>query len=108
MINIVNKSKINLNFSDQPSYNVSCLKNRVTEVLGCGQFLLTETFPELDSMFKVGEDLDSFSSLEELKDKIQFYLKNDNIRDKLAMQGNKAVQKYSYKKLMSNILKDII
>jgi len=107
MINIVNQSKININFSDQPSYEVSCLKNRVTEVLGCGQFLLTEEFPELDSMFKIGKDLDSFSSLEELKEKISFYLQNDNIRDKIATQGNETANKYSYGNLIENIIKDV-
>lgn len=104
MINILNQTKINLNFSDQPVNNIYCLKNRVTETLGCGQFLLTENFPELNEMFSIGKDLDSFSSLDELKSKIEFYLKNDSIREKIAKNGYNTIQKYSY----SNLCKEII
>lgn len=106
MIKVVNQSKINLNFSDQPVNGVKCFKNRVLEVLGCEQFLLTETFLELEEMFVPGKELDCFSSTEEMNDKISFYLKNDTLRGKIAKSGAKKVRKYQYKKIISSIIKD--
>lgn len=107
MVEIVNQSKINLSFADQPANGVKCLKNRVIEVLGCGQFLLTETFPELEEMFIPGKELDCFSSAEEMNDKIDFYLKNDNAREKIVKAGVKKIKKYAYRNLISGILEEI-
>lgn len=107
MVELTNQSRINLNFSDQPANGVKCLKNRVTEVLGCGQFLLTERFPELEEMFTVGKDLDCFDSLEELDEKARFYIRNEAAREKIAKAGERKVKKFSYEKLISGILEEI-
>ncbi|HNR64807.1 MAG TPA: glycosyltransferase, partial [Atribacterota bacterium] len=107
MVEIVNQSKINLNFADQPVNGVRCLKNRVMEVLGCEQFLLTEIFPELEEMFKPGEDLDCFSSAEEMNSKIDFYLKNTSAREKIAKSGAEKIRKYQYKNITSQIINNI-
>lgn len=107
MIEIANKSKVNLNFSDQPANGVKCLKNRVPEIMGAGQFLLSEDFPEAKKLF-TKDELVTFSSLEELKDKMKFYLKNDKERQKIAKAGYKKVKtEYSYEKLLRGVLEDI-
>lgn len=104
MIQVVNKSKINLNFSDQPN-GYKSLKNRVPEVLGCGQFLLSEYSKDLEELYKLGTELETFNSYKELVDKIEFYLKNDKAREKIAVAGAKAVEKYEYSNLLKPILK---
>jgi spore maturation protein CgeB len=106
MVEIVNQSKINLNFSDQPVNGIKCLKNRVPEVLGCGQFLLTEFFPELTEMFTPGKELDCFFTIEELNNKNDFYLKNEIAREKIARTGAEKIKKYQYKCLTLEILKE--
>ena len=108
MIEIANQSYINLNFSDQPSNGVKCLKNRVPEIMGSGQFLLSEDFPEADKLFEVDKEIVLFSSLPELKDKIKFYLVNGRERQKIARAGYKKVKaEYSYEKLLKGVLEDI-
>ncbi len=107
MIEIANQSIINLNFSDQPANGVKCLKNRVMEITGSGQFLLSEDFPEAKMLFS-DKELVLFSSYDELKEKIKYYLSHDKERDKIARAGHKKTKEnYSYKKLMQGVLEDI-
>jgi spore maturation protein CgeB len=108
MVEILNQSKINLNFADQPANGVKCLKNRVTEVLGCEQFLLTETFPELKELFIPGKELDCFSTAEEMNDKISFYLTHDKKRENIARAGARKIKKYNYETLISKITEEIL
>lgn len=108
MIKISNSSKINLNFSDQPANGVHCLKNRVTEIIGMKQFLLSEHFPEAWEMFEPDKDIILFHSLYELKNKINYYLKHDSEREKIIKAGyEKLKDNYTYKILINNVLKDI-
>lgn len=107
MIEIANQTKVNLNFSDQPKNGVKCLKNRVMEIMGSGQFLLSETFPEARELFDAKE-LPLFFSFEELKEKALFYLSNEKEREKIARAGYKKVKEnYSYKKLLAGVLEDL-
>lgn len=109
MVELVNQSRINVNFSDQPAYKINCLKNRVIEVLGCNQFLLTEDFPELEEMFITGKEVENFNSLEELNEKMDFYLKNEAKREKIAGAGADKVKKfYSYERLTGLMLQEVI
>lgn len=108
MIEVVNSSKINLNFSDQPINGVRCLKNRVMEILGAGQFLLSEDFPEAKELFEIDKELVVFNSLSELEEKIDYYLFHDKEREKIARAGYKKVKEnYSYRKLLSGVLEDL-
>lgn len=107
MVKVVNQSKINLNFSDQPSFNKKCLKNRVMEVMGCGQFLLTEWFPEIELMFDVDKEIVCFNSLEELKQKMNFYVKHGVQRNEIINNASKRILQYSYKNLAKKILQEI-
>ncbi|OQA18881.1 MAG: Spore protein YkvP [bacterium ADurb.Bin363] len=108
MIEIANQSKINLNFSDQPSNSVRCLKNRVIEIIGAGQFLLSEDFPESNRLFEIDKELVIFNSLKELTEKINYYLSHNKEREKIARAGYKKVKEnYSYKKLLSGVLEDL-
>jgi len=107
MIEIANQSIINLNFSDQPANGVRCLKNRIMEITGSGQFLLSEDFPEAKMLF-TDKELVLFSSYEELKEKVRYYLSHGKERDKIARAGyKKTKENYSYKKLLSEVLEDI-
>lgn len=106
---IANQSKINLNFSDQPKNGIKCLKNRVMEIMGAGQFLLTEDFPEASQLFKIDKDLVTFSSRRELLKKIDYYLTHENERLAIAMAGCERVKRdYSYEKLIGKVMEDIL
>jgi len=81
-------TKINLNFTEGGT------SDRTYKVLASKGFLLTEPWENMEEDFKIGEDLDVFSSLEELRQKIDYYLKNENRRLRIAEHGYQTVQKF--------------
>ena len=84
---IYNQSKINLNMT---STNItSGIPLRVLDILSCGGFCLTNYRDEIAEYFVDGEDLVIYYDLNDLKDKIAFYLANDDIRQKIAENGHK-------------------
>ena len=64
---------------------------RVFEAMGAGSLLLTDKVDSLDELFQDGVHLVTYSSLDEAVDKAKFYLKNDSLREKIALSGYKEV-----------------
>lgn len=85
----VSKTKINLNFTEGGT------SDRTYKVLASKGFLLTEPWPNMEDDFTIGEDLDIFTNEEELKEKIAYYLENEDERLRIAENGYKTVQKFS-------------
>ncbi len=80
---IINSSKINLNFSKT---FIKCKKNtqmkgRIFEVLACKSFLLTEHFDGIE-LYLDGADKISFKTKKELLEKINYFLKNEEAKGK--------------------------
>ena len=84
---IYNRSKIVLNFANRRELNF-----RTFEVLGSGAFLLNEFSEEVLELFQENVDLVTFSDLDELIDKIFYYLDRDTEREKIASSGHRKVQ----------------
>lgn len=79
---IFNKSKININMTIP---NISSgLSLRVWDIIGCHGLLMTDFRPELLNFFKPDEDIVIYEDSDELIDKTSFYLKHDELRNKLA------------------------
>lgn len=85
-------SKINLNITSKPI--MTGLSLRVWDVMGSGGFLLSNYQEEIEDYFVIGEDLEVFSSEEELVEKVGYYLEHDDIREKIARNGYEKVRKY--------------
>jgi hypothetical protein len=85
---IVSKTKINLNFTEGGT------SDRTYKVLASKGFLLTEPWESMNNDFTCGEDFDTFTNINELKNKINYYLINDNERLKIAEHGHQTVQKF--------------
>ena len=49
--------------------------------MACRGFVLTNYQPELEEYFEIGTHLETFTSIEEMNDKISYYLKNDSKRE---------------------------
>lgn len=72
---------------------------RTYEITGTGSFLLAEYSENLDEYFKVGKEIETYKDMDEFFDKVKYYLKNPNIREKIALAGQKRCLKdYSMKK----------
>lgn len=95
----VGQSKINLNFTEGGT------SDRTYKVLASKGFLLTEPWPNMEMDFIDGQDLVIFNSVEELKEKIDYYLNNEEERLIIAENGYKSVQKFSRLEWAKKILK---
>lgn len=101
--NIVNQSKINLNFSHTDGAGTSV---RVYKILAAGGFLLTTPWKEnsMNQSFTVGKDFDIFTNENELRNKIDYYLNNEEKRNEIRLHGHQTVQQYLPKNWAKKII----
>ena len=83
-------SKINLNIT-LPSIE-SGIPQRVYDIMACGGFCLSNYQPEMDELFTIGRDIEAFHSVEELLEKSDYYLKHEDARLRIAINGYKLMQ----------------
>ncbi len=126
MVNIFNRSKINLNFSDTIDHRsfirkfnmdyssvpkiskyIQQLKGRTIEVALCGGFTLTQNVLGIDELFNQ-DQIDTFNTKEELLKKVSYYLKNNCLIEKMSNDAYKsAVVKFDATKQFELIFKNI-
>tara|TARA_B100000963_G_C22630445_1_gene674673 strand:- start:2814 stop:3962 length:1149 start_codon:yes stop_codon:yes gene_type:complete len=116
VLNVFQKSKINLNFSklnnDMPILNKhdkslkskSGIKSRLFEIMNCGGFVLTEYTKDLNYFFPEKKYLETFKNKKELISKIKFFLKNNSKRKMIAKNGKLFFDKNFSEKNYSSIL----
>lgn len=83
-------SDINLNMTAKSIR--SGVPLRVFDVLGCGGFLLSNYQPELADHFTIGEDLDIYTSEEDLLEKVEYYLSHEKERKEIAANGQQKIR----------------
>ena len=97
-------SKINLNISLRSIETGTPL--RVFDIMSAGGFVLSNYQRELADLFVVDKEIVLYESLEELIDKVQYYLKNEQQRKKIALAGYEKVKRcYTYTKVLEQIIK---
>lgn len=74
-------------------YQSDIVTMRIFDILSCGGFVLAEHNKALTELLEIGEEIDSYSSLEELQNKLGYYLKHPEIIQKIAKQGMERVHK---------------
>lgn len=112
MIDVVNRSRVTLNFSDAGTSNIlpfakpePQIKARLFEATGAGSCLLTQGAPGIEDYFSVGTEVDVFQSLEELVQKARFYLENPSRRDAMANAGFRRVRSaHTYSRRFEDLL----
>ncbi|MDD5241102.1 MAG: glycosyltransferase [Sulfuricella sp.] len=108
LVNLYNSSKIVLNISGWDTSLFTGLNLRVFDVPATGAFLLTDYSPELDEYYRVGEEIACFSGVEELSDKLVYYLKNEKEREAIALKGyRKALTLPTIKDRMKSLIETI-
>ena len=99
---IFRHSKLNLN----PT--LKCIQSgiplRALDIMGAGGVLLSNFQPELAEYFEDGTDVIMYSSMEDAVAKADFYLRHDNLREKIAANGyQKTIAAFSYLERISKM-----
>ncbi|PWJ55988.1 glycosyl transferase family 1 [Dyadobacter jejuensis] len=84
--------------------------SRSMEIPACGGFMLAERTIEHLSLFEEGKEADYFSSNEELLNKCQYYLENDDIRQTIILEGLKRckLSGYSNEDSMNRMINSVL
>lgn len=72
-------------------YQLDIVTLRVFDVLACGGFLLAQHNDNLAQMFVLGEEIDSWRTISELRAKIEYYLERPELRRRIAAAGRARV-----------------
>ncbi len=89
---VFNKSTINLNPTSKPIR--SGIPLRIFDLLACEGFVLCNYQSDLLNEFLQGEELDIYSSIEELEEKIRYYLSHMDVCREIAHNEYEKVSKY--------------
>lgn len=96
-------SKINLNMTARTIK--SGIPQRIFDIMSAGGFVISNYQPEIPEYFIPDKDIVLYDSLSDLKDKIQYYLNNENERMKIARNGyNKIKQEHNCVIKLSELL----
>ncbi|QDT40357.1 SPBc2 prophage-derived glycosyltransferase SunS [Gimesia alba] len=105
MARIYSASRVVFNHSVKNDINM-----RVFEALGCGSLLLTNDLAENGQaeLFSEGQHFATYTCPEEMLDKVDYYLKHESEREKLARQGHElAFSQHTYQHRMQALLTSI-
>jgi hypothetical protein len=86
MLTTLRRSRITINVAVD-GFDVQPPNMRVIEATGAGAFLMTNAHPELGRFYTPGEELETFTSAEDLIAKIRHYLAHDDERRTIAARG---------------------
>ncbi len=87
---IFHHSRINLNITLKSIR--TGIPQRVLDIMACGGFCLTNYQAEIAAFFEDGEELVMYSSIPDLCDKIDYYLKHEEEREAIAKQGKEKIK----------------
>lgn len=104
MSKIYSQSKIGFNKSLKGDLNM-----RVFEIMSSGTMLLTDKINNgLNDLFEDKKHLVTYENEEELDELVQYYLENEDEREKIAREGQKEVhEKHTYRHRAEQILKTV-
>jgi len=106
MFQIFKDSKIILNDYVDTANGIG-FNQRMFEVMGCGVFMLTRNAPNFKDTFPEGI-FATYENLEDLKDKIAYYLKNEEEREAIAKKGQQFVlENYDYGRIAKKFGEDL-
>ena len=124
MEEIIRGSRINLNISNSRSYDIRYvlssfsrlrtfrsspktkeqIKGRHFEINALGGFQLTNYVEFLEDYFWLGKEIAIYNALDDLVDKIRYYLDHDDLRCSIARAGYERVRReHTYERRFANI-----
>ena len=106
MPRVFSSSKINLNPILKANGNGIPL--RALDVLSCGGFLLSSWREDFLNYFVPDEEVVFYTSIEDAVEKAEFYMRNDDVRERIARTGRERIRKdFSYVSRLQLILEKI-
>jgi spore maturation protein CgeB len=100
---IIRESIISINFANSKGENQ--IKARTFEVPGYGGFLLTQKAKYIDKYYIDGKEIVIFDNLDDMINKIKYYLAHPNERDKIALAGfQRTKREHTYDKRMYDLI----
>ena len=91
LVRIFNSSKINLGFGYVTESSDQCLKGRDFEVTSCGAIYLTSHNNDLEQVYRIGTEIETYTSFADCADKIKALLTNPNRCNSMRKAARKAV-----------------
>lgn len=113
VLKLFQTSKINIGLTryaiDDPDQIGHChIKLRDFEVPMSGGFYLVEKAPDYDQMFIDGKEIVTWQTFPELLEKIHYYLKHDDEREKIAAAGQKrAMRDHTWQIRLNELFKEL-
>lgn len=104
---------------ENPCYWIDNLKSRINrkrkqikarnfEVPGCGAFLITEAADNFEDYYQDGKEVVIYQDMDDLIEKIRYYLEHDDEREKIAQAGyQRTIRNHTYEKRFEQIFKTI-
>ena len=103
MVNAINTYKLHFNRNVSNDINY-----RTFETCGCKTILLTNYTDGLEELFKLEEEIITYSDINDLYEKIDFLLENETIRKQIEINGyNNVLSSHTYDKRCEQLI-DII
>jgi spore maturation protein CgeB len=113
-VKIFNGSAININLHSSTYHkginpNGDFVNPRTFEIAAAGGFQLVDPRSHLADLFEIGRDLVSFDDLEDLREKIAYYIANSAEREEIAKHGQKRTRRYhNYERRMIGMLDCVV
>lgn len=88
-------------------YNVErYTSDRLFRCMGSGAFTLAHHYTGIEQDFEIGKHLDTFRDLNEMQQKIDYWLSNPEQREEIAKNGHDHVhENFTYKQMAENLIK---
>jgi spore maturation protein CgeB len=109
-VKIFNATKINLNLHSS-SYHTGVnpagdfLNPRTYEIAACGAFQLVDYRSDLPDMFEIDLEIVAFSDINQLRNKMKYYLTHPEERSAIAEAGrNRVLKQHTYQHRMQELL----
>jgi hypothetical protein len=107
MVRMYSRSRINLGFGGIEGHrDTFCLKGRDFEIPMSGGLYLTEDHPELHYAFRPGEEILTYTGIDDLEEKIRYYLANADKADVIRKAGRRrALKDHSWEVRFNHIFR---
>jgi spore maturation protein CgeB len=84
-------SQINLSLPTAPIK--TGVSSRIFDILSCGGFVIAAYRPDIANLFKLDEEVICFHGIDDLREKIDYYLAHPKEREEIARRGQQKVLK---------------